>query len=57
MDVFDDGNNCEFEYGNTNPEFLFDINQHADKINDETLTKENASHISEVSTNEKSKNN
>ena len=57
MDSFDYDNDCEFEYGNTNPEFLCDINEHADKINDETLTKENASHISEVTTNEKSKNN
>ena len=56
MDEFDCDDGC-FEYGKNNCEFENDINEHADKINDETLTEENASHISEVSTNERSKKN
>ena len=53
MDYF----NSYLEYQNVNSDFENDINRHADEINDETLTEENASYISEVSTNEKSKTN
>ena len=46
----------DYDYGvNVDPRFKEDIDINADKINDETLTEENASFLSEVSTNEKSK--
>mgnify|MGYP007070146849 CR=1 FL=1 len=38
-------------------DFENDVNQHADKLSGDNLTEEEASHISEVSTNEKSKQN
>ena len=47
---------CEdFERSNNQSDFADEVNSHADKINDETLTEEDASYLSEVSTNEKSK--
>ena len=57
MDDQDYCNECQFEYGNIDKNFENDIDQHADKMNDEKLSEENASHISEVNTNERSRNN
>ena len=54
MDLDFDG---DFQLKFDNDDFENDINQHADKINGDNLTEEEASHISEVSTNEKSKQN
>ncbi len=51
------GYNTNYEPTFDNDAFEDDINQHADKISGDNLTEEDASHISEVSTNEKSKQN
>ena len=52
----EDLNDDIFCYECSNQDFTYDINENADKINDEKLNDEQASEVSEISTNGKTKN-